>query len=339
MEEKTEPAKKALYSLLIMSGLIIITLVPVFNSYRTDVTNFTDAQKHDLETYRMIWLTGSLIVVVAGLLISYFMAKKNSDQWGPMRYPQLVLGMLALFVYVGVEVAVGSNLGELLRHEQYGGLQASEATPYIAMYWGSLMIGRWTYAVGAFNLKKSTTMILQILVPLAAFGILILLSRVAGYDVRALYYYVLCVVVQIAAFYWSKNKPARTLLIFSILGMIAMIIGVSTTGMVSIYAFLSGGLACSIMWPAIFSLSLAGLGKYTTEGAAFLVMMILGGGIIPPLQGKAADYLQAGSSIDGAGIHLSYWIPVLCFAYLAFFAFRVKQILVKQGIDYDAQVS
>jgi FHS family L-fucose permease-like MFS transporter len=114
-----------------------------------------------------------------------------------------------------------------------------------------------------------------------------------------------------------------------LLGIAAMVIGTLTTGTVAIYAFLSGGLFCSIMWPAIFNLSIAGLGKYTTQGSAFLIMMILGGGIIPPIQGKLTDVI---------GIHQSYWVAVICFAYLAFFAFAVKGILRKQGIDYDAQV-
>src|SRR6187200_519316 len=89
------------------------------------------------------------------------------------------------------------------------------------------------------------------------------------------------------------------------------------------------------MWPAIFNLSILGLGKYTTQGSAFLIMMILGGGIIPPLQGKLADYLQSKTEVVGAGIHQSYWLTVLCFAYLAFFAFAVKGILRKQGINYE----
>jgi FHS family L-fucose permease-like MFS transporter len=119
------------------------------------------------------------------------------------------------------------------------------------------------------------------------------------------------------------------------LGLLAMLIGIFTTGKIAIYAFLSGGLFCSIMWPAIFNLSVAGLGKYTTQGSAFLIMMILGGGIIPPIQGKLADYLQAGSTVAGSGIHQSYWVAVACFAYLAFFAFVVKGILRRQGIDYE----
>jgi MFS transporter, FHS family, L-fucose permease len=335
-EEPTEKAGKALYSLLIMTGLLIICFVPVFNSYKTDMASLNDVEKHAMESFRLKWLFGALAVVVLGLLVSNMSARKNSDGWGAMKYPQLVLGMLAIFVYVGVEVSVGSNLGELLRHKDFGGYQASEATPYIAMYWGSLMIGRWAFAVSAFSLSKSTTVILQIIVPLVAFGILLGVNTAFGYNMQPLYYYVVCVVIQIAAFYLTKNKPAQTLLIFGLLGVAAMIIGTQTTGTVSVYAFLSGGLCCSIMWPSIFSLSIAGLGKYTSQGSAFLIMMILGGGIIPPIQGKTADFLQANSSVDGSGIHQSYWIPVICFAYLAFFAFAVKGILRKQGIDYDA---
>jgi FHS family L-fucose permease-like MFS transporter len=336
--EKTEKANKALYSLLIITGLLIVMFVPVFSSYKTDLSNATDMERHEMETYRMKWLFGALAVVVIGLILSNMTARKNPDGWGAMRYPQLVLGMLGIFTYVGVEVAIGSNLGELLRHPAFGSLAASEATPYIMMYWGGLMIGRWTGAISAFNLSHNTKQILRFVVPLIAFGVLIAIGSLAKYDMKPLYYYVVCVVVQIIAFYISQDKPARTLLIFSALGLIAMIVGVMTHGTFAIYAFLSGGLFCSIMWPAIFNLSIAGLGKYTTQGSAFLIMMILGGGIIPPIQGKIADYVQSKSDIAGYGIHQSYWIAVICFAYLAFFAFVVKGILRKQGIDYDKPI-
>jgi FHS family L-fucose permease-like MFS transporter len=115
-----------------------------------------------------------------------------------------------------------------------------------------------------------------------------------------------------------------------------MLIGIFNTGNIAIYAFLTGGIACSIMWPSIFALSVAGLGKYTTQGAAFLIMMILGGGIIPPIQGKLSDFLQS-SHVDqpGYGIHQSFWVPLLCFAYIVVFAIAVKGILKKQGINYE----
>ncbi|MGB5005392.1 MAG: MFS transporter [Ferruginibacter sp.] len=327
--EKVESGTKALYTLLIMTGLLVIMFVPVFSSYKTDIASLGDAEKHALEAYRLKWLLGALAVVVVGLLVANMSAKKKVQGWGAMQYPQLVLGMLAIFVYVGVEVAIGSNLSELLKQPEFGGFQSSEAAPYISMYWGSLMIGRWAGAVNAFKLSKNSKILLQIIVPLVAFGVIIGVNTVAQYDMKPLYYYVLCVVIQIIAFYFSKNKPARTLMLFGVLGVAAMLIGTQTTGTVAVYAFLSGGLFCSIMWPSIFALSIAGLGKYTTEGSAFLIMMILGGGIIPPIQGKLADVI---------GIHQSYWVPVICFAYLAFFAIAVKGILKKQGIDYDATV-
>jgi FHS family L-fucose permease-like MFS transporter len=336
--EKTEKANKALYSLLVMTGLLIIMFVPVFNSYKTDPGTLTDLEKHSLETYRMKWLLGALAIVVITLLMSNISARKKPDGWGAMKYPQLILGMLGIFVYVGVEVTIVSNLSELLKQPDFGSYQSSQAAPFISMYWGSLMIGRWTGAISVFDLKRSTRQILILIVPLVAFGIVIGINAISQYDVTPLYYYVLCVLVQIAAFYISKNKPARTLLIFSILGLLAMLIGLFSKGTVAIYSFLSGGLFCSIMWPAIFNLSIAGLGKYTTQGSAFLIMMILGGGIIPPIQGKIADYVQSNSDVVGYGIHQSYWVPVLCFAYLAFLGFAVKGILKKQGIDYDKKV-
>jgi len=337
--EKTENANKALYSLLIMTGLLIIMFVPVFNSYKGDIAVLTEADKHDLETYRMKWLLGALAIVVVTLLLSNMSARKKPEGWGAMQYPQLVLGMLGIFVYVGVEVTIVSNLSELLKQPAFGGYQSSEVAPFISMYWGSLMIGRWTGAISVFNLKQSTKQALMFVVPLVAFGIIIGVSALSQYDVTPLYYYILCVFIQMAAFYISKDKPARTLLIFSILGLLAMLIGLFTAGKVGIYAFLTGGLFCSIMWPAIFNLSIAGLGKYTTQGSAFLIMMILGGGIIPPIQGKIADYVQSKNpELIGYGIHQSYWVPVLCFAYLAFLGFAVRGILKKQGIDYDAPV-
>jgi FHS family L-fucose permease-like MFS transporter len=349
--EPMEKANKALTTLLIMTGLLALFFAPVFNSYKSDkaieieriekiiaqdkvnlIT--TDAElvslgislKESLENERMLWLLGALMVIVVGLLFANKKAQKNAEGWGAMQYPQLVLGMLAIFTYVGVEVAVGSNLGELLTLEAFGSLQSSEIAPYISMYWGGLMIGRWTGAIAAFDLKGNKKKIATFVVPLIAFGVILIVNIIAKQDMSPLYYYVFCVLVQIAAFYFSKDKPARTLKIFGIMGIIAMVIGLFSEGMTAIYAFLAGGLACSIMWPAIFSLSVIGLGKYTAQGAAFLVMMILGGGIIPPLQGKLSDII---------GIHNSYIIPVLCFAYLTLFAILVKGILKKQGIDVD----
>ena len=335
-EEKIEPANKALYLLLIMTGVLIVMFVPIFSSYKIDPTTLTDAGRHDLETTRLKWLFGALATVVVGLLYANFKAQKNENGWGAMKYPQLVLGMLALFVYVGAEVSIGSNLGELLKQADFGSIPSSKIAPYISMYWGSMMIGRWTGAISAFEFKSQTNKILTVIVPLVAFGIVIAVNSIAQYDMSPLYMYIVCVFIQIGAFFISQDKPAKTLLVFSLIGLISMLIGVFTKGDIAIYAFLTGGIACSIMWPCIFALSIAGIGKYTTQGAAFLIMMILGGGIIPPIQGKLSDFLQS-SHLDtpGYGIHNSFWVPVFCFAYILVFAIAVKGILKKQGINYE----
>jgi FHS family L-fucose permease-like MFS transporter len=376
IEEKQEKANKALNTMLIITGLLILAFVPVFSSYRssealdivakeklisTQTGQISDLEatlkgktteektiifnniasikesikpqtdeiasiKKPLEQKRLMWLLFALALIVVGLPLSNSIAQKNKEGWGAMQYPQLVLGMLAIFVYVGVEVAIGSNLSELLKQQDFGGFQSSEVAPFIAMYWGSLMIGRWTGAVAAFNFSSQTKTILKLVVPYVALGVVTLLTYLAGHDVSLLKWYFICVTVQILVSYVSGDSPTKTLLFFSLFGVAAMLVGLFSTGTVAIYAFLCGGLACSIMWPSIFTLSIAGLGKYTTQGSAFLIMMILGGGIIPPIQGKLSDLV---------GIHHSYWIPVICFGYLAFFAYIVKSILSKQGIDYE----
>ena len=127
----------------------------------------------------------------------------------------------------------------------------------------------------------------------------------------------ICILIQILGYLLGKDRPVQTLFIFSILSVIAMTFGLLNEGIVSVYAFLSGGLFCSIMWPCIFTLSISGLKQYTSQGSSFLIMMILGGAIIPPLQGKLADII---------GIHESYWITVICFLYLIFFAQKVKNL-------------
>ena len=316
-DEPIEKANKALWTLVIMSVLLTGCFIPI---------NFNTLQVLALEQYRMRWLFGALAVVIGTIVFSYVSAQKKADGWGAMQYPQLVLGMLAIFTYVGVEVAIGSNLGSLLNLKEFGSLRSSDIAPYVSMYWGSLMIGRWAGAITVFNLKRSTKTIALIIIPLIAFGLILGVNILSGKDMKPLYYYVFCVLIQIGAFFISKDKPARTLMIFGSFGIFAMIIGLLTTGTIAIYAFLAGGLACSIMWPAIFSLSIIGLGKYTSQGSAFLIMMILGGGIIPPIQGKLSDII---------GIHQSYIVTVVCFCYLTLFAFLVKRILKKQNIDVD----
>jgi FHS family L-fucose permease-like MFS transporter len=367
-DENVGKSNKALASLLIITGLLIGCFSPVFSSYRSAeakkieiiekqlketkeiigneksqiiLQNEIKALKKPLEQKRMIWFSMGLVVVVGGLATSFVLSKKQKSGWGAMQYPQLILGMLAIFVYVGVEVAMGSNLGELLKQKEFGGYSSSQIAPFVAMYWGSLMMGRWASAVHVFNLSNSAKNMLTAALPLVAFGLVLYFTHLAGHNINPLYAYGICVIVQILGFFLGQNKPAKTLMIFGFLGVVATLIGLiptaslnpvyemfgmKNTGIISVYAFLSAGLFCSIMWPCIFSLSLAGLGKYQSQGSAFLIMMILGGAIIPPLQGKISDL---------TGIQSSFFVGVICFAYLTIFAVWVRAILKKQGVTME----
>lgn len=324
-----ESASKAQTILIVITVLLIGIFAYIFSRYE-DANFIEEFITNKGKDYLGLYLSlATLLVVVVGLLFANKSAQKNAEGWGAMKYPQLVWGMLALFTYVGVEVTIGSNLGELLATPNFGSISGAALAPFMSMYWGSLMIGRWAGAISVFNPSSQLKKILLIVVPYIAFGVVLIANAISGQDITPLYAYAFVVVFQIVGFFLGKDHPSRTLLIFGLMGMMAMLIGLFSTGIVAIFAFMSGGLFLSIMWPSIFALAIAGLGKYTSQGSAFLVMMILGGGIIPPLQGKLSDII---------GIHNSYFIPVLCFAFIAFYGWYVFEILKKQGIANEIEV-
>jgi FHS family L-fucose permease-like MFS transporter len=258
----------------------------------------------------------------------------NASRSSALKYPQLIMGMIAIFVYVGVEVSTASNLPAYMENiinlKTNLKFTVQDIAPYISLYWASLMIGRWTGAVGAFTDDMNLQKVFKFLAPYLAFGVFLLVNAIAKHDLTPFYVYGLIIFVLIAADILSKGNPARMLLIFSVLGIVALGIGMTTSGMTSVYAFTSVGLFCSTLWPCIFTLAISGLGKNTSQGSSFLIMMIMGGGIVSWIQGIISESI---------GIQSSYIIGVLCFAYLAFYAWKVSGILKNQGIDFDKPVS
>ena len=319
IEEQDTNMKVLKSPLLFIMGIIVFLVIVFFYSSLKDYNSGS-------ESYLFLGSIGAFLVIILFILSMQYKTIKKQDRFESKKYPQVLLGMLAIFVYVGVEVSIQSNLGSLLKLPDFGGLQDSEIGPYVSLYWGSLMIGRWTGSIGAFDLNKNLKTVLTIVVPFLALCLVLFMNHLNGADSSQFFKYTICVVLLIAAFFMGQQKPALTLMLFGGLGTLAMIVGLVTTGQVSVFAFLSGGLFCSIMWPCIFSLATAGLGKYTSQASSFLIMMILGGAFIPPMQGLLADKMN---------IHISYIIPIICFGFLTWYAFKVKSILKTEGIDYD----
>ena len=328
-DEPFESASKAKTMLIIMTVIMTICFGWIFYSY---TPAFENSPIEDLEITRLTLTIICLFSVFALILIANSSANKNSVGWGALKYPQLAWGMLAIFTYVGVEVTIQSNLGELLKADIGEGLNAiglpvldeAQSAKYIALYWGGLMIGRWTGSIGAFDISESLKRILLFITPFIAFGVVIAVNAFSNpLTISEIGIFSLLIVIQIFGFYLAKDNALKIMAIFSLLGVIAMLVGIFGSGEIALFAFLTGGLFCSIMWPCIFSLSITGLGKYTSQGSSFLVMMILGGAIIPPLQGKLADIF---------GIITSYWVAVICFIFLLLYSLTTKQILSKQKL-------
>ena len=315
------------------------SLTPVgFNKQQNLLFKLTDqealkkATPEWVELYRLYALLIALIFTFGIIFYGYISSSKKPEGWGALKYPQLAWGMLAIFTYVGVEVTIQSNLGELLKKDIGNGLNAiglnvmseAESAKYIALYWGGLMIGRWTGSLGVFNLSKTMKNTLLFITPFIAFGVVIAVNHLTNpINITEIGIFSVLIMIQILGFYLAKDNAVKTMAIFSSFGIIAMIIGLYSEGNLALFSLLTGGLFCSIMWPCIFSLSIKGIGKYTSQGASFLVMMILGGAIIPPLQGKLADI---------SGIQNSYWVAVICFVFLLIYSIMTNKILTKQKL-------
>jgi FHS family L-fucose permease-like MFS transporter len=318
-------------------GTTIGPLIVSFAIFGSAISGNTEMSIESVKTPYLI--LGAAFLLVAVLLKFSSLPDKpaavieseseaSSSRSSALKYPQLVMGMIAIFVYVGVEVSTASNLPSYM--EKNLGFLTKDVAPYISLYWASLMIGRWTGAVEAFTDNMTIQKVLRFIAPYLAFGVFLFVNAIAKHDLTPFYIYGLVILVLIAADMASKGNPAKMLLIFSSLGILALLVGMSTNGMVSVYAFISVGLFCSTLWPCIFTLAVSGLGKHTSQGSSFLIMMIMGGGFISLLQGYIADLTS---------IHTSYIVGVLCFAYLAFYAWKVSGILRNQGIDFDKKIS
>jgi len=185
---------------------------------------------------------------------------KGEIKGSALQFRQLRLGVIALTLYVGAEVAIGSFIVNFLGEPYIAGLAEKQAATYIPLYWGGLMIGRF---LGSAILQKLS---------------------------------------------------AQKVLVFAALASILLVIvTITTTGSISMWAMLSVGLFNSIMWSNIFALSIDGLGEYTNKASGILVMAPVGGAILPLLQGILAD-------IPAIGIHLSYILPLLSYGFILFYA-------------------
>ncbi len=249
-------------------------------------------------------------------------------------FPQLWMGMIAIFLYVGVEVSTASNLPEYMKSQL--NLNMSDIAPYISLFWASLMIGRWTSAAQAFNIQPILKSALRWVLPFVAYGIYLGVNFLSGKEftqfeymgISAFWWYQLPILLLIILDWLCKGNPAKQLAIYSATAIALILVGMYIQGVVGMFALIAVGLFCSTLWPSIFALAISGLGKSTGQGSTLLIMMIMGGGFVSVFQGTLAD-------IKSIGIEHSYWVGIFCFAYLHYYALETSKNLKKQGIELE----
>jgi MFS transporter, FHS family, L-fucose permease len=257
-----------------LGGLLILGTATLGVAELAKLTADQTRQYHlqQAAAVKMPYLGFGIVLIVLAAVIAMFNLPKiatveqkggtSSDSiW---KHTHLLLGALAIFVYVGAEVSIGSYLINYFNLPDIANLSLETGAKYVAYYWGGAMVGRF---IGSALQQKIRA---NLLLGIAA----------------------VCAAVLVCA-------------------------SMAMFGNIAMWLILAVGLFNSIMFPTIFALSIEGLGPLTADGSALLVAAIVGGAIIPLAQGRIAD-----SSI---GLHHAFFLPVLCYIYIAFFGFRGYQ--------------
>jgi FHS family L-fucose permease-like MFS transporter len=233
---------------------------------------------------------------------------KIEPGFAALKFPHVDLGILAIFMYVGGEVAVGSSIINFLGQPSVAGLTQLQASGYVSLFWFGMLIGRFMGAVELSELTPRAKQLLLAAIPMVA-GIVLITIR--GWNFASLYlpFLVLCYLL----FQFGKSRAGRTLMIFSLTVVALLAVAILTGGRFAMWCILGVGLFTSIGWSNTFSLAIEGTGIYKSQASSLLVMAILGGAILPPAQGYIADRWN---------LQISYLIPLIAYAYVAFYGWK-----------------
>ncbi len=239
------------------------------------IAKMTPAQLHayrvlEASTVKLPYLLIAIALIVLGIVIARFKLPQISAAEGGhksetgahdsmWRHRNLILGSIAIFTYVGAEVAIGSFMVNYLHEPSIGNLTFEQAAAYLAFgYWFGAMVGRFA---GSWVLRQVS--------------------------------------------------PRLVLGCNALVAALLVCVSMASSGHIAMWSIILVGLFNSVMFPTIFTLGIEGLGPLTGEGSGLLNTAIVGGAIVPLLQGLIADRI---------GIHHAFVLPVLCYLYILFFA-------------------
>ena len=210
----------------------------------------------------------------------------EGSKYGPLSFRHFILGAVAIFVYVGIEVGIPNVLQKWLQNPDLnvlgGGVNAEAVAGSVAAtYWFLMLVGRLLGA--AVGSKVSAKSMLTVV---SGVGLLLTLGAM----------FLPAVAVNLPVFNGSEG-----------FGLVNVPINAALLVLI--------GLCTSIMWGGIFNLAVEGLGKYTEKASGIFMALVCGGGILPLLQNAIVDVTDG-----GMGYLTSYWVIVIALAYLLYYA-------------------
>lgn len=300
---------------------------PILNSFGEPIL-MSDGNALTAASVQMPYAFFALIFIA--LAIVFFFTKlpdidSDSDKtsgFGVLKYRHLLLGMIAIFMYVGSEVSVGSMiinyLGETMKMPEI------QAKSFLAFYWGGAMIGRFSGAISLNDTySQQKKLFLMTVLSFITFALIIgIVFLESGASFQQFLPFMIFMVLNLFMFFIAKSSPSKTLMLFAITAIGLLIVAMLFQFPWTMWCIISLGLFNSIMWSNIFTLAIKDLGKYTAQGSSILIMAILGGALLPPLQGLLADSI---------GVTYSFVIPVIGYMYLVFYGAKGYKVNLKNS--------
>ena len=300
---------------------------------------FSRTGAHGAESVKMPYLAFCVVFMVLAAVF-YFVhlphvgEGKIESGAGALRYPHVALGVVAIFMYVGGEVSVGSTIINFLGQKNVAGLTELEASKYVSLFWGGMLIGRFMGAVELSEMARRSKQWLLVAIPLAGW-LLLWVVKSAPLDaiqggssapVMALWRdgfvanwpvfetYLPCVGLCWLLFQFGKALPGRTLMIFSATVVALLATAITVGGKTAMWCVVAVGLFTSIGWSNTFALAIDGVGIYKSQASSLLVMAVLGAAILPPFQGYLADVTK--------NLQISFIVPLVAYAYVAWYGWK-----------------
>jgi len=270
---------------------------------------------------------GQPFLILAGLFViaMIFIYKQNLPDYknesthskvNLLKIPQVKYGMLAIFFYVGAEVAIGSKLVEYFTLNSIAGFSEVKAGTYVGIYWGGAMIGRLSSAFISNNefslVKRISFSIFSTVLTLLIILLAIYLTK--GLTIFDIYPILFFIPIQFMSLFFFIDSPSITLSIFGVIIILLLLISYFYEGIIAMWCMIAIGLFNSIMWSNIFALSISGLGDKTAKASSLLIIMITGGALFPLLMGVMSDKYN---------LQIAYLTPIIAYLYICFFGYKM----------------